>query len=159
MLEIHPPPLATRVAGIAADLRATADLHAAQAGALAALHALILAAFVRLFDRLADLVTLWQSGQLPPPSRTQHRHPGSSAKADARSRATTPNPARTRQTARCPSPSRPVDPCSHQARSLSPRTAARAPGRRAPSVPPGCRIIPSPQSHLRPWPRAGPSTS
>ena len=68
VLDKKPLTFAPQVASIAADLRATADFHAAQAGLVAALHALILAALARLFTRLEDLVTLWQSGQFSAPA-------------------------------------------------------------------------------------------
>ena len=66
MLLSTPSLLAQHVAGIHAELRAEADHHAAQAGVIAALHALILTALARLFARLDDLLALWQAGQLPP---------------------------------------------------------------------------------------------
>jgi len=72
MLDQSPQPLAERIADMAAELRATADEAAAQAGLVAALHALILAALVRIFTRLEDMVALWQSGQLPPLAPARH---------------------------------------------------------------------------------------
>ena len=75
MLETHP--LASHVASITGELRAQAATSAARAGVLAALHALLFAALVRLFDQLACMVDLWRAGQLPAsaPATTRPRTP------------------------------------------------------------------------------------
>ena len=65
VLEKEPPLLAHRVAGLAASVHANARHHTARGGAVAALHAIILAAFARLLDQLAEMVELWRAGQLP----------------------------------------------------------------------------------------------
>jgi acetolactate synthase-1/2/3 large subunit len=60
---------------MAADMRATAQQSAAERRLQATLQALVLAALARLLDRLAEMIALWQSGQLPPPTprrRTPH---------------------------------------------------------------------------------------
>ena len=66
-------PLAKHVEVILTDLRATAACHTAPHGAVALLHALILAAITRLFTSLENLLTLWQAGQCgpTPPASTQ----------------------------------------------------------------------------------------
>lgn len=87
-------PLSERIAGIATAMRAEPRPQSAHVlfgagigtvGAVAALHALILAALAQLFDHLAQLVALWQAGQLP--SRrlgvTPHRHAAPRPAADA----------------------------------------------------------------------------
>jgi len=66
MLSTAPPLPAQPLVGLLADLRAKAIRHAAHRGALAAVHALICTALIRLFAGLQDLMELWQSGQLPP---------------------------------------------------------------------------------------------
>jgi len=66
MLSTAPPLPAQPLVGLLADLRAKAIQHAAHPGALAAVHALICTALVRLFAGLQDLMELWRSGQLPP---------------------------------------------------------------------------------------------
>ena len=58
-------PLTHQIAGLAAGIQTEADLRAAEAGAVAALHALILASLAHLLARLADMIGLWQSGLLP----------------------------------------------------------------------------------------------
>ena len=55
------------LAGLLADMRLESARRAAQRGVLVALHALILSALTRLLGRLDALLTLGQSGQLPPP--------------------------------------------------------------------------------------------
>jgi len=62
-------------------MRAQAADHAAQAGLMAALHALSLAALARIFARLGDMIDLWQSGQLPPCPAPAPRPLGTSAHA------------------------------------------------------------------------------
>ena len=62
-----PTSLARNLAVILTDIRSEADRRAAERGLVAALHALILSAFARLFTRLETLVSLWQAGQLPLP--------------------------------------------------------------------------------------------
>lgn len=64
-------PLAQHLAVILTDIRAGAAHQAARNGAVAALHALILAAFARLLTRFENLLTLWQSGQLAQPAPAQ----------------------------------------------------------------------------------------
>ena len=61
----QPPLLAEQVAAILARIHASVEDHHARPGLVAALHALILSAFARLFTRLETLVALWQAGQLP----------------------------------------------------------------------------------------------
>ena len=65
MLDKPTPLLAHHLAALTAELRAQADRAAAEAGLIAALHALILATLARLFTRLETLVDLWAAGQLP----------------------------------------------------------------------------------------------
>ena len=60
-------PFVQQLAGISATLRADAAARACESGVIAALQALLLAALLRLVDRLQELVTLWAAGQLPPP--------------------------------------------------------------------------------------------
>lgn len=66
-------PTAAQLAALLAGIRAEADHHAAHAGLVATLHALILAALARLIGRFADLFALWRSGQLPPLVRDSAR--------------------------------------------------------------------------------------
>jgi|GEM_PF-2270219 len=82
MLETAPPPLAQHIAGIAAGMRAMADDQAAQAGLVAALHALILATLARLLSRLEQMVELWQAGQLPEPPPSRAAPPRPAPRAD-----------------------------------------------------------------------------
>ena len=142
-----PTPLAIQVAGIAADLHATAEHRAAQAGVVAALHALILATLARLFTCLEDLVTLWQSGQLPAPApRLRHRQnqPAAAPAAIKRPAANRAAPA---------APPRPHSP-----------NPARAPAPACIATPPAIRLTctrAAPQRPLSPHslanrPRAGP---
>ena len=60
-----PSSLATAVDGMTGELRLHAD---AQTGALAVLFALIDACLLRILTRLADMIALWQAGQLPIPT-------------------------------------------------------------------------------------------
>ncbi len=66
MLDHIPTPLAHHLATITAELRAQANRATTDAGPIAALHALILAALARLFNGLTELFSLWQAGQLAP---------------------------------------------------------------------------------------------
>ena len=63
-MSLHPPSLA----GELARLRLTAQAEPAPLWLPDAVHALIIALFVRLFSRLEELARLWQAGLLPPPS-------------------------------------------------------------------------------------------
>ena len=72
-------PLAAQVGAITAAIRAEANQRAAQAGVIAALHALIFAAFARMVAGLEKLIQLWQSGLLPQASATAPRHSPPSA--------------------------------------------------------------------------------
>ena len=82
--------------GLLADLRVQAARHHAHPGALASVNALILAALIRLFASLQNLMELWQSGQCPPssPSRSGTPRPSAqepgSAVAPAHARAQRP---------------------------------------------------------------------
>jgi len=73
MLVTAPAPLPQHAAGLAAAMRAEADLRAAEAGLVAALHTLILATLARLLTRLEEMVALWQAGRLPLPAPRQPR--------------------------------------------------------------------------------------
>ena len=160
VLENHPPPLASQVAGITADLRATADLHAAQAGLVAALRALILATLARLFTHLEGLIALWQSGQLPAPENQfrehQNRPDGPAAKRTSATAGQGEVYGAFRQTvtksvATGPDPvCLPVTPASRASVSATPR--AQRPVRR--SLSPTSKA--TTQSRPGPWPRAGP---
>ena len=78
-METQPPPLAAQLAG----LRAATTSNDDRTMLPAALHALIAAIFARLFDRLEQILLLWQSGQLPLTNRhfeqsaLTNRHPES----------------------------------------------------------------------------------
>ena len=72
-------PLAQHLAVILTDIRAGAAHQAARNGAVAALHALILAALARLLARFENVLAHWQSGQLAPsvPAGPAPAHPPS----------------------------------------------------------------------------------
>jgi len=80
VLDHIPTPLAHHLTTITAELRAQANRATTEAGPIAALHALFLAALARLFNGLTELFSLWQAGQLAPalPARngatTSHNH-------------------------------------------------------------------------------------
>ena len=71
------PPLTQQVAGLAAGCRCESGRLAAQAGVVAALHALIFAALAGLLGRLESLMALLAAGQLPSHTacQTSERHP------------------------------------------------------------------------------------
>ena len=77
METVAPPPLTQQVAGLAAGCRCESGRLAAQAGAVAALHALIFAALAGLLGRLESLMALLAAGQLPSHTacQTSVRHP------------------------------------------------------------------------------------
>jgi len=116
-----------------AGIRADAAYHAAQAGLIAALHALILTALARLIARLDHIVTLWAAGQLPIPAPAKPRtertaRPGTPARHTPRTRRPRqPMPAPVRLTARAIAP-RPAPP-------IFLRTTPDSVPRRSPSRP------------------------
>ena len=114
-METHAPSLGDRIA----HLRHTAQAEEKCAWIPAAIHALIIAALVRIFTRLEQVFALWQAGQLPrPPIR--------------RTRATTSRPST------APRAARPIHarrtPKLPRAPRIRPR--ATAPARAAPFAPP-----------------------
>lgn len=94
----HPPaPQDRTLSALLADLRTEAAQTAAGGGVLAALHALILAALVRLLGRLEHLFNQWQAGLLVTPAqRRVTRAPRPRREADSSVRV--PTPARRRAT-------------------------------------------------------------
>ena len=94
----HPPaPQDRTLSALLADLRIESAQMAAGGGVLAALHALILAALVRLLGRLEHLFDQWQAGLLVTPAQrraTRARRP----RREADSRVPVPTPARRRPT-------------------------------------------------------------
>ena len=154
MLATAPPLPAQPLVGLLADLRADAARHAAQRGALAALHALICAALIRLFAGLHDLMDLWRSGQLPPqsssPAEAQHlpRRAPVCAGADIPARLSRPRqPAATFAAARPTAAAVvPAETASRAAPRHAPAHAAKAPATPSPRPPIYPRI------RLPPWP-------
>lgn len=148
MLVQSSPPLAQRVAGIAAAMRATADEQAAGAGLLAALHALILTTLARLFGRLEHIVQLWQAGQLSLPAEPQ---PARRSPAPSRAKRTTASrPAAFRKRPRaalCPAaaPQVGVTPSSSYA---APDQSCRAPAVQSMAI--FFKYGPGHNAHLRP---------
>ncbi len=90
MSEHSTTPLAHQVAIMAAEMRAAADHQAAEAGLIAALHALILATLARLFDRLENMVALWAAGALPARAPRQPSPARPRAQAESHSPRTAP---------------------------------------------------------------------
>lgn len=120
MIEKSVQPLTQQVAGLSAAIHAEVAQRAAQDGLAATLHALIFAALARIIDRLAAMLALWQSGQLPPQSpprapRPVREHTPAPLRAVAASR---PRRPRARIVLACVKPRgiRPVgakQPCAH----------------------------------------------
>ena len=122
MLEQSPPPLTRQLTDLAAGVRAEAALRAAEAGLVAALHALILGCLARLLARLDDLAALWVSGQLPHPNHTiAPPHPSRAARDGASPPA---------------GPSSGTPSCGAPSRGANPGHAPPAPIMRAPRVAP-----------------------
>lgn len=74
----HPPEttsLAQTIGTFAAGIRAEADCRAEQAGAIAVIHALILATIARLVARFEQVFALWLAGALPSLSPRSHSRP------------------------------------------------------------------------------------
>jgi len=94
VLEKSPHPLAQQVAGIAANMRAQAADQAAQAGLIASLHALILAALAQIFAHLGAMFDLWQSGQLPPCPAPAPRSPSATTQRTTAHATPSPEPCR-----------------------------------------------------------------
>ena len=80
-MESHSSPLADQLAG----LRATTPSNDGRGTVPAALHALIAAIFARIFDRLEQILALWQAGLLPP-SPAAHSQARDTAPAAAQHR-------------------------------------------------------------------------
>ena len=74
-METKSSPLAGQLAGLRAAITSNDD----RGWLSASLHAMIAAIFARIFDRLEQILVLWQSGQLPPPQPNAplqiQRHP------------------------------------------------------------------------------------
>ncbi len=81
---------------MAAEMRAAADHQAAEAGLIAALHALILATLARLFNRLENMVALWAAGALPVLPPRQPNAARAHAQAESQQARTARSPRRTR---------------------------------------------------------------
>ena len=128
MQHITSTPLAAQAGAIAAAIRAEASQRAAQAGMVAALHALILSALARLVTSLENLVQLWQAGLLPSPRAPAVRHatPGATSSTAPLAAA----PSLQQQRARHPSAARdrhaPIPAARRPAIPTARRSAARA---------------------------------
>ncbi len=97
MLDHPPAPQDLTLSALLADLRIEAAQMAAGGGVLAALHALILAALVRLLGRLEHMFNQWKAGLLViPAQRRATRVPRPRREAD--SSVPVPTPARRRAT-------------------------------------------------------------
>ena len=90
-----------------------------------AIHALIIAALVRIFTRLEQIFALWQAGQLPPPAIR-------SLRASTARRGTTPRATRSNRATRAPK----VPPRLRVQRN---RPQPTAPTSATPAAPPGLR--------------------
>jgi len=123
-------PLAQQVAALAAELRAHA---AADAGMRAAVAALISACVLRIFALLEDLITLWQSGQLPPLAQASPRRQTApkSPISGLRTRHAVQRPARQLrpQPARMPAPAQILSAAPRPSQSHPPGPRATAPWR------------------------------
>ena len=108
-------PLAQQVAGFTAELRAHA---ATSAGVEAALRALICACLLRIMEQLEHLITLWQSGHLPPiphhaiPNRANQPTSASQPAGTAPSQHSAIRQTRQRLPTRAPLPASPASPAS-----------------------------------------------
>ncbi len=98
-MSVQPTPLGAQIASL--RKAGTAPSGADRRMLSAALHALIAAIFARIFDRLEQILLLWQSGQLPAPlirapraatAPRQHLAKPRRHRASQRSRAPLPKP-------------------------------------------------------------------
>ncbi len=78
------PSLSSSLAADLALLRSTAPAVDDRGWLPASLHALIAAIFARIFERLEQLLQLWQSGALPLIPQPAHRTPASRSRAPRR---------------------------------------------------------------------------
>ena len=134
-MENQPLPLGAQIAG----LRSAALAQERCAWIPPAIHALIIACLARLLGRLAEMLQLWQSGQLPLPATTPTRTKptratskrtsrSGTARHDFRSPRRTPRPIQAPR-ARHPNPAHNPAPSPHAS---PPRPRTRAPSSRAP---------------------------
>ena len=133
--------LAAQAGAITAAICAEANQRAAQAGVVAALHALILAALARLFAGLENLLHLWQAGQLPASGATA--------------------PCRSPASAAAPHPSRHAVPGLSRPCASAPRTTQPAAGQHdharhaaASSAVAQSHCTAAPRQACAPWPQA-----
>ncbi len=145
----------TSLSGAFATLRADLERTQAPAWVPEAIHALILALFARIFDRLEHLLHLWETNQLPKlpqprptaprrtPRRTRPRHvaPGPRLRRIARTLPEAAPEPMSRATP-CATPRAPI-PRAHTPRRQFPIRPARAPPTAKVTVQPDRRPTPS----------------
>ena len=129
-METHAPSLGDRIA----HLRQAAQAEETRAWIPAAIHALIIAALVRIFTRLEQVLALWQAGQLSP---SAIRRPTSSVRVAGSRRDSAPRATRPHRATRTQA----VPPHARRPRNTPQATTptATAPAGTRPAVPPGQR--------------------
>ena len=137
-MSVHPTPLGAQIASL--RKAGTAPPGADRRMLSKSLHALIAAIFARIFDRLEQILLLWQSGQLPaPPIRAPRaatlprQHPAKPRRHRARQRIRTPlTKPQAPNRHRAPNPPATSAPFATTPSPVRPRPARDPPSRRRP---------------------------